>query len=369
VVFSLYYMHGQRQELQGQEYLNFINAIHSEETKRLYIRALKHYMRFLKTDNLSSLLKQDTKTLEQQIISYLVSMKEQQLSFSMLNNRLMGIKKCYQMNDLVLNWVKISQYLGENTRKFKDRAYTTEEIQTLLTKADERMRVVILLLSSTGMRIGGAIDLKLRHLTKIEKYGLYQIVVYENTTSEYYTFCSPECAIAIDSYLAYRSRCYEKINPESPLIREQFNRNNPDSSRNPRHLPLNTLSHILRDLLIASGIHEVEHLTETKTNGRIKKQVARAHGFRKFATTNMIRAKLNPEAREMLLGHSIQLGDSYYRPLSNELLEEYLRAVDLLTINDENRLKRKVEILEVKKEKIDQLASTLETVKRKLGLD
>jgi integrase len=159
----------QRQELQGQEYLNFINAIHSDETKRLYIRALKHYMRFLKTDNVASLLKQDTKTLEQQIISYLVSMKEQQLSFSMLNNRLMGIKKYYQMNDVILNWIKISQYLGENTRKFKDRAYTTEEIQTLLTKADERMRVVILLLASTGMRIGGTIDLKLKHLTKIEK--------------------------------------------------------------------------------------------------------------------------------------------------------------------------------------------------------
>jgi hypothetical protein len=52
----------QRQELQGQEHLNFINAIHSDETKRLYIRALKHCMRFLKTDNVASLLKQDTKT-------------------------------------------------------------------------------------------------------------------------------------------------------------------------------------------------------------------------------------------------------------------------------------------------------------------
>jgi integrase len=280
----------------------------------------------------------------------------------------MGIKQYYQMNDVILNWVKISQYLGENTRKFKDRAYTTEEIQTLLTKADERMRVVILLLSSTGIRVGGAIDLKLKHLTKIKKYGLYEIVVYENTTSEYYCFTTPECAIAIDSYLAYRERCYEKINPESPLIREQFNRNNPDSSRNPRHLPLNTLSHILRDILIASGIHEVEHLTETKTNGRIKKQVARSHGFRKKVTTDMIRSKVNPEAREMLLGHSIQLGDSYYRPLPEELLNEYLKAVDLLTINEENRLKRKVEILEVKKERIDELEQVLMECKARIGM-
>ena len=141
---------------------------------------------------------------------------------------------------MILNWVKVSSYLGENTRKFKDRAYTTEEIQKLLTKCDERMRVVILILSSTGMRIGGAINLKLKHLVKIKEYGLYQITIYENTTSEYYCFTTPEATAAIDSYLAYRERYYEKLAPESPLIREQFNRNNPDSARNPRHLPLNT---------------------------------------------------------------------------------------------------------------------------------
>ena len=48
----------------------------------------------------------------------------------------------------------------------------------------------------------------------------------------------PECASAIDSYLAYRERCYEKIGPESPLIREQFDRDNPDKARNPRHVSL-----------------------------------------------------------------------------------------------------------------------------------
>jgi hypothetical protein len=46
---------------------------------------------------------------------------------------------------------KNEQLPTENTKLFKDRAYTTEEIQRLLTKADERMRVVILLLASTGI--------------------------------------------------------------------------------------------------------------------------------------------------------------------------------------------------------------------------
>jgi hypothetical protein len=53
----------------------------------------------------------------------------------------------------------------------------------------------------------------------------------------------------------------------------------------------------------------------------------------------MIRAKVNAEAREMLLGHSIGLTTAYYRPDESELLSEYLKAVDLLTINPENRLR------------------------------
>ena len=37
-----------------------------------------------------------------------------------------------------------------------------------------------------------------------------------------------------------------------------------------------------------------------------------SHGFRKFATTNMdYWNKVNPEVREILLGYSIGLSDSY----------------------------------------------------------
>ena len=370
--------HGQRQEqgqgLQGEKaYLNFINSLRSNATISVYRLAINHYMRFInmniKTSNISSLLKQDNNTIEQQIISYLVDMRaNQKLSYAILSMRLAALRKFYEMNDVVLNWKKIGNYLGENTKLFKDRAYTTEEIQQILTKVDERMRVVFLLLASTGMRIGAIPGLKLKHLTKIEDYNLYQITVYENTKEEYYCFCSPECAIAIDSYIAYRERCYEKISPESPLVREQFDRYNPDKARNPRHLPLNTLSFLIRELLIAAGIQTVEHLTEARTNGRFRKEVKASHGFRKFATTNMIRAKVNPEAREMMLGHSIGLSNSYYRPDANEILTEYLKAVDLLTINEENRLRRKVEILEVKADKIAELQQTIDDVKRKLGL-
>jgi predicted ATP-dependent Lon-type protease len=43
------------------------------------------------------------------------------------------------------------------------------------------------------------------------------------------------------------------------------------------------------------------------------------------------------------MGHSTGISDSYYRPTESELLEDYLKVVDHLTIIDETRLKMEVE--------------------------
>jgi hypothetical protein len=67
----------------------------------------------------------------------------------------------------------------------------------------------------------------------------------------------------------------------------------------------------------------------------------------------------------MLLGHKIGLGSSYYRPTENEMLQEYYKAVILLTINEENRLRNKVKVLEVEKSKIDALQLKLEQLEKR----
>ena len=50
---------------------------------------------------------------------------------------------------------------------------------------------------------------------------------------------------------------------------------------------------------------------------------------------------MKPINVEILLCHSVGISDSYYRPTANELLEGYLKAVPLLTINGENHVLRK----------------------------
>jgi hypothetical protein len=44
---------------------------------------------------------------------------------------------------------------------------------------------------------------------------------------------------------------------------------------------------------------------------------------------------MKPINIETLLSHNIGISDSYYHPIENELLEDYLKSIDMLTINDE----------------------------------
>jgi hypothetical protein len=93
-----------------------------------------------------------------------------------------------------------------------------------------------------------------------------------------------------------------------------------------------------------------------------------SHGFRKFWMNQAVKSKMNPEIREMLLGHRIGIASSYYRPTEDEMLDEFMKAVDNLTINEENKLRRKVEMLTIEKSKVDEALSMIQEMKSRLGL-
>ena len=292
---------------ESRAYYNFIQALRTPKTKELYHNALMRYMQHYKL-TIDQLLELPNKAIEQQIIDYLINHKSYMGKLMAIHT----LKKFYEMNDVVLNWKKISQYIGEYKKVNKDRAYKHEEIKTLVDRADVRMKAVLLLLASTGIRIGAIPDLKLKHLTG------NKITVYENTKEEYYTFCTPEAENVVTEYLDYRRRSGEKLTPESPLFRKQFDMNDLEQTRKQSQpIKLNTLNKILDLHLQRCGLRTVDHV---ETEAKKRKEVARAHGFRKFFTTQLVNSKLNPEIREMLLGHKIGLSSAYYRPTESEML-------------------------------------------------
>lgn len=118
-----------------------------------------------------------------------------------------------------------------------------------------------------------------------------------------------------------------------------------------------------------AGIREKTPLKEGEMSASLRKTVPRAHGLRKTFTTLTVNARMDTIRRKMLEGHSIGIDSHYYKPSETDLLEEYpTKALDGLTINPENRLKRKVEKLEVGKSQFDQLAAQIRALEQKINI-
>ncbi len=218
------------------------------------------------------------------------------------------------------------------------------------------------------MRIGVIPGLRLRNIEKVEidaATSIYKITVYEGFKEEYITFTTPECTTAIDSYLKMRERYGEKLNTNSFLIREQFDIRDPFAISKCKEVKGNTLTGKLIDLAVRAGIRQKEVL-EGKPHGTIRNDVPIAHEFRKFFTTQLFKSNVKSELRWLLEGHNLKANDPAYVKIQEEdLLEEYQKGIDNLTINPANRLQRTIEILKVDKSRIDMLEAKIQKLERK----
>jgi hypothetical protein len=237
--------------------------------------------------------------------------------------------------------------------------------------------MIILLLSSTGARIGSLPSLTLGNLTKIPQYNLYKITFYEGTNNEYYTFTTRECALTgIDNYLSYRQRCGEKISfneskqkwePSNiPLLRMQFDVNDLLKVRNPRPLTISALRVALTTHLVRSGLRVIEHPTAPESSKRVRKSISLSTGFRKHVISTFIQAGLNHEIRELIVDHATHLDQNYFRPTQEQVLNEYLKAEPLLTLDPSLRLQQEVQTLKVERSSWEAMRKELDEIKELL---
>jgi integrase len=94
-----------------------------------------------------------------------MSLRNGVISYSTIKFLVAPVFTFYQLNDVLINRKRVMRYLGEYRKVVKDKAYTTEQIQTAPQNADQRMRCIIPLLASTGCRIGALPSLKLGALS------------------------------------------------------------------------------------------------------------------------------------------------------------------------------------------------------------
>jgi hypothetical protein len=155
----------------------------------------------------------------------------------------------------------------------------------------------------------------------------------------------------------------EKVGPNSWIMRDLFRTAMLTYGAHygmacaPQQLKSSGIRNMLKRAWVSQGLMKQKdgNLYEFKSS----------HGFRKRFKTQCELAGVKPINIEFMLGHDTGITGSYYPPTDQELLADYLKAVDALTVNEENRLQRRVQELSQKVESGDVKDRKIEMLERK----
>ena len=287
----------------------------SPQTAAKYKIHFKQFLDFIKIHDLEILLDLGKEAIQELVIRYTRSLRdnaEKKYSRSTVNTRIAAILYFFDNNDIELNRKKIRRYYPSDESVHDDRLYTLEEIQQILSVCDLRSKAMVLLMISSGVRIGALHSMKIGHVTEINFQGLklYKVKVYAGTRDSYISYCTPEGYRAIQEYLSFRTRCGEHLGDKSPLFRKHFNRLDPFTINVPKFLLDDSVEKIMDEVLRKSGVKTSEAM--------------RSHALRKGFMSTCERTGMKSINVKMLMGHSIGVENSYYKPTDDDLMNDYM---------------------------------------------
>jgi integrase len=294
------------------------------------------------------------------IIRFLQFQKErvenEEITAVTLKNFVKSLKVFCDCADLDIPWKKITRGLPKGRQAANDRAPTLEEIQRLVEYPDRRIKAIVYTMASSGIRIGAWDYLQWKHITPISNNTTGEIIaakilVYSGDREEYYAFITPEAYNALKDWIDFRDSYGEKITGESWVMRDIWQTTNINYGAKwglatcPKKLQSSGIKRLLERALWEQGIRQA------LASGVKRHEWKAAHGFRKFykSRTEQIMRPINVE---ITMGHDIGISASYYKPTEREVLEDYLKAVDLLTINSDKLILEK-QVLELKEKSKD----------------
>jgi hypothetical protein len=268
---------------------------------------------------------------------------KKEITSATVRNYVKSIKLFCEMADLPIAWKKITRGLSKGRRYADDRIPTIEEIKKLIGYPDRRIKAIVYTMASSGIRLGAWDFLHWGDIRPIERDGKIvaaKIIVYAGEDDEYFSYISAETWNELVNWMNYRKNSGEIINEDSWLMRDLWDTRVAQGRglvTRPKKLASLGIKRLIERAIWAQG------LRKKLENGKKRHPYQANHSLRKWFKTRCEIAGMKPINIETLLSHSTGISNSYYRPTENELLEDYLKVIDLLTINSEHRLQKQVQ--------------------------
>lgn len=366
-------------------YDKFVYGLRVKETKRQYPHRLDIFMTFIglrgeipkKCARLYELTKDDPALLQSYIIKFVNFQKKRienkEIAEGTLHNYIKAIKLFLSMNDITINWKLIGKGVPSERHSADVRIPTIEEIKKLLEHPDRRIKPIVYTMLSAGFRVGSWDYLKWKHVSPIERDGVIVAakIILKNTkinNKEYFSFITPEAYDSLKNWMDFRQLHGEQITGESWLMRDTWQK---IDRKHGHRIGLTKYPKKLQAISIQNMIFEawqIQGVRDKLSDPQTRRHKFKAnHGFRSFFETKCQKARMHHNFIKILMDHSFGESENYHRPTEDELLEEYLLAVDSLTINDEFRLRKRIEYLEIEKSRIDELEAKIQKLEKKHG--
>ena len=344
----------------------FKSALKSKEVQRQYPNSLGSFLDFCKFDGLDveekavnfyNFVQANSEEVEDLLMSFVSFQKQRiqkkEITSGTLKNYLKAVKLFCKMNRIKIAWEIISPTLPKVKQYGNDRVPSIEEIKKLIEYPDRRIKLIVFGSISTGIRVGARDFMKWKHITPLKndkgEIIAAKLIVYPNELEQYFTFMTPEAYNTIKEWLDFRSSFGEGINGESWILRNTWQKVKPRYSHRiglaayTKQFKSTGIKTLVGTALQIQGIRQKLDPKVGEKNHDWKT----LHGFRKYfktqTETERVMKSLNVE---ILMGHDIVLANSYYKPTERELLDDYLKAVELLTI-DTNKSKLEKQVKEL----------------------
>ena len=360
-------------------YDNFIYALKAEVSKRQYPRKLERFLSFIGLEgtiqekcNKLFQMSDNKELFQSNLIRFInfqkVRIQNKEISEATLANYVKAIKLFCSMNDIMINWKKISKGMPAVKNYSDDRVPTMDEIHTLLEHPDRRIRPIVLVMLSSGIRVGSWDYLQWKHVVPIERDNrtIAARLIIKNTkinNRTYFSFITPEAYQSLKDWIDFRRLHGEEITGESWLMRDTWQKIDRNGGSG---IGLAKFPKKMNSLSIKNMIYDAWKIQGIRTklvSGTKRHEFKSTHGFRKLFETKCQKV-MNHNNIKILMDHSLGESQNYHRPTVDELLEDYMNVTDLLTVNEENRLRMKVEKLEVERDTLQDLKVEVELIKK-----